>query len=72
MIRDNKVIIEFINVSNNTRRIKVLEATEDEQLNGINITPEYIAGYLSALDDSGKYAGWDINILDEIDPYYEK
>lgn len=65
MIRDNKVVIEFINVSNNTKRYRVLEVTEDEQLSGINVTPDYVAGYLSALDDSGKWAGWDINIIDE-------
>jgi len=59
-------VLEYVNVDTGEIKYKTLTLSEDEALNGINVTKDYVTGYLHAIDDSGAMQGWDINILEEV------
>jgi hypothetical protein len=65
---ETNTVLEYVNVETGQIKYKTLTVSEDEALNGINVTSDYVAGYLHAIDDSGAMAGWDINILDDVPP----
>ena len=63
---DTNTVLEYVNITTGETRYKTLKTTNDESINGIKVTADYVAGYLQAIEDSGVMKGWDINILDDV------
>ena len=63
---ETNTVLEYVNTTTGETRYKTLKTTNDESINGIKVTVDYVAGYLQAIEDSGVMKGWDINILNDV------